>query len=915
MFIHFGPPRRFILATGIAALLGGSLAQPGDASAATITKENNTDNLNLNSSWVGGLVPGATDVALWSSNVTTTNSVLLGANLTWAGVQITNPAGPVTIGTGNTLTLLASGIDMTTATQNFTINAGLALGVGQTWNLGTSGRTLTVGGIVSGAGPLTIQGTGNVLLSGVNTFNGQTTIGSGSFVSISNGAALGFSGGGNETIVSPGGTLNLGAQTTGTERFQIAGTGVNGIGALINQAPSTTAVNAPQFVALTADATINNGGSLPASFNAAGTSVAGATGRFDIRLSAYTAGAKNLDLNGNTLTKIGSAQLGLIAADVTAGNIVINSGTLSIESTTVLNGAGTIRVNPNGKLAFFSLAASATNVAWPITVNGGTIGDSLNTSAAQTMPAPITITGSTNPNFSAVSGNGTTFSGVITKDPTSTVTEIAKRGAGLLALTNTGNSFDVPVKIYQGTLRADFANGLGVAGGVSPAAPLTSTDTPLGTSGTITLAGGTLAIRANMANDATNQQFDLQRNVIVDLAPGAMTFDRVSNTAQTDKNLIIQQLTFAAPSAANGWVIGQNQFTFSQANTHRLQLPSVTINNDTVFSNGDLTFTGDISSAGANTVLRTGGNTVQFVGSGANGSSFGAFINLGTGSIRVGTGFGTPQTSSTVTLGTGRIYLAPGSGISFRNPTNIAPNQIIEVLSQRAAQGSLNLELFTGLPSGFRAVTSGVLALGNATGFGDVDLSRLGDGTFRLGSNISAAGNGTITGVISPGAGGVVRVGAAGVLTVSGTDRIAGNTSLEVGSPLVNGGFNTQVNGAAQNGTVLLTGPNNYTGTTTINRASVLRFQTSLPATGVTSFGTATAEGAAGTFINGAANIPLTLNGGGSIRFDSSALTTAVDTDRWLDTAPVPLYNGTLQLDARNNTSTTNETVGNSTLR
>src|SRR4051812_17128725 len=287
--------RRFVLATSIAALLAGSAAFPHAASAAVIVKDNNVDNLNLTTSWVGGTVPGAADVALWNSTVTGPNSVLLGTNLTWAGLQLTNPGGPVTIGAGNTLTLNGSGIDMTAATQNLTINSGLTLGAAQTWALGASGRSLTVGGIIGGTGPLTIQGSGNVLLSGANTYAGQTIIGAGTLLSIANGAALGASGAGNETIVQAGGTLNLGSQTTGAERFQIAGSGVNGLGALLNQAPSTTAVNAPQFVALTGDATINNGGALPASFNAAGTAAAGAVGRFDIRLAAYTAGAKNLD--------------------------------------------------------------------------------------------------------------------------------------------------------------------------------------------------------------------------------------------------------------------------------------------------------------------------------------------------------------------------------------------------------------------------------------------------------------------------------------------------------------------------------------------------------------------------------------------------------------------------------------------
>ena len=115
--------------------------------AGTIVKNNNTDNLNLTTSWVGGVVPGVFDVANWNSTVTGANSVLLGADTSWGGILIANPGGLVTINAGNTLTLGNSGIDMSKATQNLTIGSGLTLGWGtQRWNV-TNGLTLNVNGI------------------------------------------------------------------------------------------------------------------------------------------------------------------------------------------------------------------------------------------------------------------------------------------------------------------------------------------------------------------------------------------------------------------------------------------------------------------------------------------------------------------------------------------------------------------------------------------------------------------------------------------------------------------------------------------------------------------------------------------------------------------------------------------------
>lgn len=908
-------PCRLILSASIAALLGVGFAGAPKADA-QIVKANNADNLNLTTSWVGGVVPGAATIATWDATVTAANSTLLGANLTWGGISITNPGGLVTIGGSNRLTLAgAAGINLSAATQNLTIDSPLT--VAGTTQLGSrvltlSGANSVLTGVVSGGAAnttaLNVTG-GSLLLSGANTFSGRLLVGPGAFVATSNGAALGANAVNNETVVQAGGTLNIGGQNLGTERIQIAGTGVSDIGALINQGASST--NALQFVSLTGNATVNAGGALPTSFNAGGGVVAGALGQMEIRLGSYTAGAANLNLAGNTLTKIGGARFNLFAADVTAGNIVVNEGVFSIEGTTVLNGSGSITVNSGGKLAFVALANNGSNVAWPITVNGGTIGDVLGTNAAQTVAAPISIGGSTAPNFVAAAANLTTISGKISKAVGSTAPELAKRGAQVLALNNPANDFDMPVTIYQGTLRAIFLTDLG-AGGVSPDEPLTTTDTPLGTNPVVKLAGGTLSLRINMENNATAfQRWDLNKTIVVDLAPSAMDFDRRTNTAQTNKHVVIDALNFTEPNAQNGYSIGQNQFTFTQVNTHRLEIPLMMMARDTHIVGGDDTFTGNILSPGRNSLTRSGSSTTQFIASATH--EFNAYFGLG-GSTRVGSGFGTAVVDPNVKLGTGLITIGPGAGITFRSTNNLETNQPVTLVSHRGSMAAANFEDFTSVPTNLRAAGTGVLGLGGTTQFGELDLSRIGDGTFRVGAGISGSGGAAIIlGAITPGAGNVVRLGASGTINVTGTNLITGSASLEVGAPLLNGTFAQQVQGS-QNGTVFLTDANNYTGGTVVNRASTVRFQhNGAFGTGPTLvFGNATVEGDFGTFINtaGTANIPITFLGGSTIRFNSAALTTDTDTDRWLDTAPISLLNGTIQLDARNNASITNETVG-----
>jgi hypothetical protein len=128
----------------------GQLILTYTAAGPSITKDNNSDDLNLTTSWVGGVVPGSINSAKWDSTVTSANTTSLGGNLTFGGIAITNPGGLVTIKPGNTLTLgiAALDLDLSAATQDLTLNCDLAMGAFNVWDV-ASGRTLTLGGAVS----------------------------------------------------------------------------------------------------------------------------------------------------------------------------------------------------------------------------------------------------------------------------------------------------------------------------------------------------------------------------------------------------------------------------------------------------------------------------------------------------------------------------------------------------------------------------------------------------------------------------------------------------------------------------------------------------------------------------------------------------------------------------------------------
>jgi autotransporter-associated beta strand protein len=175
--------------------------------AATISKADNLDTLNLGTSWAGGQAPGSSDTALFDSTLSAANtSLTLGADLSWLGLQLTSPGAPVTINAGNTLTLGASGIDMSSASQSLSLGCGVTLGTGQTWNVGL-GATFTNAGLLAGSGPLVKTGPGTFAITvSSNTFTGGTFLAGGTNVIAS--VANGHFGAGSVTL-SNGATLML----------------------------------------------------------------------------------------------------------------------------------------------------------------------------------------------------------------------------------------------------------------------------------------------------------------------------------------------------------------------------------------------------------------------------------------------------------------------------------------------------------------------------------------------------------------------------------------------------------------------------------------------------------------------------------------------------------------------------------
>jgi autotransporter-associated beta strand protein len=328
-------------------------------------KANNSNNLNLGTSWVGGVVPTFADRAKWDATVTGANTTSLGADLTWGGIVITNPAGPVIIDPGNTLSLGAGlvDIDLSAATQDLTLNCDLAMLAPNVWDV-TSGRTLALGGLVSGSAGVTKQGAGTVVLSNANTYTGKTIINEGtlkmsgagtpgapgSSVAVSSGALLDLNGTHQSIAFAAGTGVGTVANNAGSGTSTLTLAGVPTInGSHVTIQDSTTTPGGKVAVVIT-------GNTEP--FNNLNTYSGGTTVNAGARLYLNSANPTGAGLGPIHLTAIGAnaaTSSGLLVDGVTYANDITGAGYVHNNSNagaTVVTTTFTGNINTSGPFIF-----------------------------------------------------------------------------------------------------------------------------------------------------------------------------------------------------------------------------------------------------------------------------------------------------------------------------------------------------------------------------------------------------------------------------------------------------------------------------------------------------------------------------------------------------------------------------------
>jgi fibronectin-binding autotransporter adhesin len=603
----------------VAASLGSSISAWADTYGS-----NGGTTLNLPANWIdetnaantGIGIPGATDIAQWDNNDANVaaTTFTLGADTTWLGIKLVNPAAAVTIGTGvNNLTLGASGIDLSTATQNLTVaTLNLVLGSSQSFNV-TTARTLTVSAPVSlgantltfagagasvvtgaitdtGGGSLIVAGPGSVTLSGANAYTGTTALNAGTLV-INNATAIGT---GAFTIA--GGTLN---------------STVAGI-ALSNN--NTQAINGS--FTFTGTQSLNLG---------TGAVTLGATPVITVTANTLTEGG--VISGGFGLTKAGAGTLVVAGANTFTGPVAVNAGILNFNALSAL-GAGTI-----------------------LNFGGGTL---------------QYATGNT----ADISTDTVTFTGNATLDTNSnTVTlanSIGNGGAGGFTKAGAGVLTLAPTNAYLGntTVTAGTLNFAGLAA--------------LGSGAAINIGNGTLQYATGNADDITartvtttaaGSTIDINGNNVVYAIPIAgttgLTFSSTAGAAS---------VTLNPTNAYSGATTLNPNVTLVLGNGLTLQNSLVTVNAGSNINFNGATAVSFGGLAGAQS-LALNGATLTLLN---NGNGAGSLVQSYTGGLSDGTAVSalTKDASSTAIGINGSLYTGAAvetlvAANSYSGPTTV----------------------------------------------------------------------------------------------------------------------------------------------------------------------------------------------------------------------------------------------------
>jgi len=811
--------------------------------AATLqVKADNNNSLNNGSSWVSGTAPSTSQWAVWNSTVATpancTNA--LGGNVTWGGIQISNPSAAVNITSGSTLTLNGVGgvgIDLSSATVDLTIGSGVAstlltVASNQLFSV-ASGRSLFISNDSSVGNNITetITNAGNVVISG-RIFGGT-----GTNVVMSGTGALTLSGPNYlKNFVLNSGTLNV------NHNFALCGNTAQAL--TINGGALDSTVNGisqGQAPALNLNGDLVFNGTYSLNY---GTGAVTLGGNRQVTVSANTltlGGAIGDGGYAYSLTKAGAGKLTLTAANTYTGNTTVSAGTLALSGSgsisssniTVASGAtldvsGVTTALALGSGQTLNASATGTNTTGTITMGSSkgltlSTGGLVFTAYGGGLTAPLTAGGAGSLNLNGAPITVTTTStlpegyyvliapggGIVTGSPgTLTVNGSSTAAAatvsvqyGALILT-VGSLGPLP-----GIVKADNAIALNqssswllsVAPGGSDWAAWDGTyaATNLTNSFQASVTWGGILISSNVAptgvpiaitNDAGNHSLNLNGIGGVAIDMSAATDDLFLGSRYVNINNNVSFTVAASRTLTLDQVVGIGTYT-------------LTLNGAGNYIKGA---TERFYSSGAGALVMSGTGSLTLVG--PNNSLF-TTLNSGTLDLKHAFAY-SGAVNSTLTINGGSIDNTSGSAMTIlQSPTNVWNGDFTFV-------GSASLDLGSGVVTlgGNRQVTVNTNTLTVDGGIGDggntYSLTKAGAGKLTLTAANTYTGNTTIS---------------AGTLALSGSGSIASsNITVASGATLDVSGLTTALAlGAGQTLKATATGANT-TGTITMGSSKGL---------------------------------------------------------------------------------------------
>ena len=767
--------------TGGTNLSGGTLVLNNVGSAGT-SSAIGTGALNI----TGGTLDAG---AAMSSAISTHNTLTFGGSFTFAGSNSLN------MGTGN-VTL--------SATPTITVNA----------------NTLTLGGTISGAQGLTLNGSGTLALTNASSnYTGATTINGGtlSVTTLALGTAvssIGNSTSAQANLIINGGTLQfLGASAQTTDRRMTVGAN----GATFDSS-GTAAGNSITFSNTSAVVYSTTGFNPVITFT--GTNgTAAAPNSFNLTIG---------DNGGNktSIIKSGAGLWNMNATNTYTGGTTLNAGTLEIQNASAL-GSGIFTITGGN---FDNANASVTTLTSENAMNWNGNWTYLGTNSLNISSTLATNTTGSQTYTAASAGAG---------DNGVTITYTVG-GASTSVTSVVGNAVTVNLKT-GGDTEANIAAA--ISGNVSASALVAvSGSGSVTTASTVTLSGGVSAGAVTLGNNVTltvsntnaltiggaigdgAQGYSLTKTGTGNLVlTGVNTFSGNLNLQQgtltVGNSLALQNATLNFTTGTLGYGAGVTNFTVGGlVGNQPLTLPSanLTINtsNVTPTSNGgaapseytfaNLTYTGVISGTGSS-VLMNGNGTEVF--SGLNTYTGGTTLNSGTLDLNIN---GTATTNSAVGTGTitfngGNIDNSSGGNITLGGGTGT--NNAISIKNNFTFEGTNNLNLGTGAVTlnssgtAYQITVAGhTLTIGGAiTGSTDSIVlqgstaSNFGGGTLVLSNGTSTYSGGTTLNAGWLDIGSSTSSGTASAIGTGALSMNGGNIDNTSGSAFTLGTNNSQV--------------------------------------------------------------------------------------------------------------------------